>query len=519
MAPQLTVTTCARRKKNKSPSAMSAGSIDDPEVTAFMKAQGLEPYAKFLRKRNVDYHMLLALRGEDLREMGLPLVARTKMLKGMAAARDAAAKEAAAAPFAGTTASEDNQAQDADKRQVENASTVASGVAMLLGQAAPKVEPRMVPPPPPRREFVTDAADARERGRSPRAMTRLSSPERRNRSESRRRNAAKEVEVMDIIDSLVVQPSELLEKKQRSSSREASRLVADYADGDDEAIAEELGDAKPKKEPLPPTETKLPNWIQRSSQFKGIVAKTGNEEGSQIQLFPYGVDGQVTLDIREADDQYGDGLISFEEGRLWPDIRHEEQMPDMEEQNNKNNSFFKNRKSFRWRKPQHRLLGNMYPTPDGGSFMEQVLQWNIVEMFAERREGHNTAIVISEYEQAYVLSEHADRILPDPPVVFSRKGKKAGKHIKMLNFVGERKMCICEKPEDPEDYNRLVSRVVSVTKVQDDIDPYEEVMLPMKALTVVESGDLQGWVRPELGMNGENMFTMAPDSMRSSMTA
>jgi hypothetical protein len=316
-----------------------------------------------------------------------------------------------------------------------------------------------------------------------------------------------ETAVIETIDGTMrLSPEEGLAKK-RSTSREASRLVADYAEDPEgeaegtDATSEVTAAFKKKHSDLPPIETKLPDWTRRNSCFTGIVAKTTNTADSQLLLYPYGIDEPVAIDTKADDDQYGDGLISFEEGRLFLDIKRDEEQPT-----EKKGSLF-NRKAFTWRVASHRLLGNPYAMPEGGAFTEQVINRSICELYAEKRgdpKKDSSAVVIQEWDLCWLLAELADKTLPDPPVVFSRKGK-AAKHVKIQQFIGECKMYIYEKPVTDQDYNRVVCRCLNIKKVQDESNPFEEKLSPMKAMRVVESGDGQGFFLPDLGMSAKDM--------------
>jgi hypothetical protein len=325
--------------------------------------------------------------------------------------------------------------------------------------------------------------------------------------------------LVETIDGTVkLSPEEAVAKK-RSTSREASRLVADYAEDPEEAeeASSEVIPSALKRtmaSDLPPIETKLPDWTQNAATFTGIVAKTASTKGTQLLLYPYGIDEPVALDLKgDTDDQYGDGLISFEEGRLWPEIKREDEEPQ-----SRNEPIFKNRRAFKWKVCGHRLLNTVVPMPDGAVYTEQVLTRDIVEMYALKRGLDSTAIVISEWEQCWLLAEFAESGLPDPPTVFSRKGK-ARNHVTMMNYIAFCKFYIY-KHEDitDQDWNRTVARVESIKRSKADDSPFQDKLSSMKAMSVMESADLQGWMT-ELGMSAPNMVTLDATSMRSSLTA
>src|SRR5688572_23070611 len=89
-----------------------------PELQDFLAGQGLERYAEKLAENDIDFATLLALDEDHLKELGLSLGHRVKLLKAIAALREPAA--IAGGTIAGAGAPRDDRSSEpgAERRQI-----------------------------------------------------------------------------------------------------------------------------------------------------------------------------------------------------------------------------------------------------------------------------------------------------------------------------------------------------------------------------------------------------------------
>ena len=89
-----------------------------PELQEFLAVQGLERYADKLAENDVDFATLLALDEDHLKELGLSLGHRVKLLKAIAALREPAAIAGETIAAAGAPRDDRSSEPGAERRQI-----------------------------------------------------------------------------------------------------------------------------------------------------------------------------------------------------------------------------------------------------------------------------------------------------------------------------------------------------------------------------------------------------------------
>jgi len=293
----------------------------------------------------------------------------------------------------------------------------------------------------------------------------------------------------------------------RSSSREALRLVADYASpeegGNWEAAAEE---GKPEPELTVQTERPV-DFMSKASTFSDVEIEWVQAPFETQMLYPYGIDGPVLHHLEGVApfaERHGDGLMSCKSAKLWIDRLHEIEYEEKQRQDKEAHAAPRfNRQVFTWRQREHVLLSGSVPGGDGSFWGEAVMSWTRVEAYQKCRETPHNLITVPEVAQCWLLAHLAERHLPNPGAVFSKKKRGRGWHCAISNFEPLRKMYVLpEPPEEGEERDRTVSMALSVEKVHDNNTiTFEEAMASMKNVCAYETSG-GGWIY--CGLSGED---------------